>query len=655
LLGGKASTLRLGRRSRAAGGVGFLALLATLSSLAAPALARDRGGPSRAGTAVGYHGLRIAVPAGWPVVRLSSHPSACVRFDRHAVYLGVPGTRQRCPAHALGRTGAILVQPLAAGAAGAAGARGAGGPAITGGSPSAGQLALPRRGLLVTATWGHDRRVVERALGERPLHAVPSRPRAGGVRATAAARHTKASTSGVFTGLGFDACSAPSTSAMSAWGSSPYRAIGVYIGGANSACSQPNLTAAWVSAETAAGWHLIPTYVGLQAPGACGCARISLNAGQAAAQGSAAASDAVTRAQAVGIGPGNPIYDDMEGYPRSSSNTAAVLAFVSGWTHQLHALGYVSGVYSSGDSGIADLAAAYGSNSPDDIWIARWNNQQSTSDPVVPSTEWASHQRLHQYAGAHNATYGGVTLNIDSNYLDGATAGATATVAACTADLPDGTFVQVTGSYAVYRIAGGAPMFISQWSNVGGEQPVDMITTDAFATLCPVPRDGTFLGTNTGAYYRVAGGAPLLIGDWNTFGGVQPFVGIDQWDIVNAGNPVTHLNARPASGTVVHALPSDTYWQFTNTYRTPAARSSRAIAVDDAGLAPFPIVQCTVPRLRHFTFPHAKKAIRRAHCSLGKVHRPHHWSPRHRLRVYRQIPHPGAAHGVGWRVGIKMR
>ena len=46
----------------------------------------------------------------------------------------------------------------------------------------------------------------------------------------------------------------------------------------------------------------------------------------------------------------------------------------------------------------------------------------TTSDPYVPSGDWANHQRLHQYSGGHNETYGGVTLNIDGDYLDGATA-----------------------------------------------------------------------------------------------------------------------------------------------------------------------------------------------------------------------------------------
>ena len=51
---------------------------------------------------------------------------------------------------------------------------------------------------------------------------------------------------------------------MSKW--LPHRAVGIYIGGVNSPCSQPNLRTSWVDREIAAGWHLIPLYVGLQAP-----------------------------------------------------------------------------------------------------------------------------------------------------------------------------------------------------------------------------------------------------------------------------------------------------------------------------------------------------------------------------------------------------
>lgn len=224
-----------------------------------------------------------------------------------------------------------------------------------------------------------------------------------------------------YTGLGFDACSAPPATTMSAWLASPYRAVGVYIGGINRGCSQPNLTAEWISAEASAGWRFIPTYVGLQAPGSsCGkCTTIDPT--QAASQGNAAAAEAAGQMRALGLGAGNPVYFDMEHYQRGGANTLTALAFLGGWTSRLHADGYTSGVYSSASSGISDLVAASGTSytEPDALWIANWNGLQTTIDPNVPDAYWPGHQRLHQYRGGHKETYGGVTLNVDSNYLDG--------------------------------------------------------------------------------------------------------------------------------------------------------------------------------------------------------------------------------------------
>src|SRR4029077_19325621 len=101
----------------------------------------------------------------------------------------------------------------------------------------------------------------------------------------------------------------------------------------------------WVAAETATGWHLIPTYVGAQAPTSSCSSCAKLSAGQASAQGTAAAIDAVEQATAVAIGPGSPIYFDMESYTRTSAATAATLAFLEAWTRKLRSLGYLSGVY----------------------------------------------------------------------------------------------------------------------------------------------------------------------------------------------------------------------------------------------------------------------------------------------------------------------
>jgi Rv2525c-like, glycoside hydrolase-like domain len=320
--------------------------------------------PAHAGAkTIHFRGATAEVPSGWPVIRLDRHPRACVRLDRKAVYVGRPGASQDCPAGAIGRRRAILVDP---------GAR--------------------------------ARAARERARASRVAPA-----------------HISAA---AFTGLGFDACAAPSRREMNAWGGSPYRAIGVYIGGANRGCSQPNLTASWVAEQVAAGWHPIPTYVGLQAPtSSCGsCAKLS---GAAATfQGTAAANDAVEDARAIAMGPGSPIYFDMESYSPGGSATTATLTFLAAWTERLHALGYRSGVYSSGGSGIADLVDRIGGAylQPDDIWVANWNGRVSSADPYLPSTAWAG-RRIRQYRGGHDETYGGVTINIDNDYVEGETVG----------------------------------------------------------------------------------------------------------------------------------------------------------------------------------------------------------------------------------------
>lgn len=263
----------------------------------------------------------------------------------------------------------------------------------------------------------------------RPSVAATQQPRAGGARASASASGAaRASQAPPSTSFGFDACAAPSQKAMSAWAKSPYRSIGVYVGGPNRACAQPNLTTEWVTTQLAAGWRLIPTFVGRQAPtSSCGsCAKFG--GAKATELGAEEAKEAVADVQAIGIGTGNPVYFDMEAYAETSAARNATLAFLEAWTRKLHALGYVSGVYSSSASGIADLASRLGSGyaEPDDVWIAEWNGEANTYAPLLPSEAWQPHHRLHQYRGGHNETYGGVTINIDNDYVDGDVVGAAA-------------------------------------------------------------------------------------------------------------------------------------------------------------------------------------------------------------------------------------
>jgi glycoside hydrolase-like protein len=359
--------------------LGAFMLLAAVAAALGPARAE-----AASGRGVHFEGRAVQVPPGYRVIRVGAHSRTCVRLDRRVVYLGGPSAEQRCPAGAV----------------------------------------LGKRRAIVIGRHGHRITGDSAALSRAAAGTVLARP--GAAHASAAKAPATASVGGsVFTGLGFDTCSAPSSKAMAAWAESPFRGVGIYIGGENSACSQPNLSASWVSAQTTAGWHLIPTYVGLQAPtSSCSsCAKLTTVA--AGSQGVAAAEDAVAEATVIGIGAGSPIYFDMESYSPTTSATKAVLTFLEAWTNKIHELGYLSGVYSSSGSGIADLADQVGTGYalPDDLWIANWNNQENTLDSVVPATAWANHQRIHQFRGGHDDTYGGVTINVDSNYVDGATVG----------------------------------------------------------------------------------------------------------------------------------------------------------------------------------------------------------------------------------------
>jgi hypothetical protein len=402
---------------------------------------------------VTYHGYEIDVPASWPVYNLAAGPARCVLFNRHAVYLGAPGTGQRCPARAYGRTGVVLVQPAVPSgelppgtvvlpgntAALQTGAL----PHAVSGLDSAEhtvQVAAPGPGVLVTASYGSDQALVRTILaGARMTSAAQigtatgsaaapgpaAAPRSG--KEQSAVSGTSELTGDVTSGLGFDACTAPSVATMTAWLSSPYRVAGTYLGGVNWACSYGNFNTTWVGQVAAEGWRFIPIWVGPQAPCTGITGAVTINPAQAAAQGQAEAASAVAAAQSFGYGTGSPIYFDMEGYDSSDTSCAqAVLTFLGGWTRGLHAAGYLSGVYSSAGSGITDLAAEYGNQSyprPDDVWIADWTGDPVLTDPYLSNADWPGHHRLHQYYGGHDETWGGATVNVDNDVINGAVAG----------------------------------------------------------------------------------------------------------------------------------------------------------------------------------------------------------------------------------------
>jgi hypothetical protein len=395
-------------------------VLAVCSALAVSGWAASAAAaPVMALQTVSYAGYHFEIPASWPVINLASQPQACVRFDLHAVYLGTPAANESCPGWLLGTTEAILIQPAARSA-----------PRQSVENAITNRITASAPGISVTATFDSDPAEITSILASAGLATqkltaavATGRDESGHELTVAAAPVRNAASAAVrsqdlpatvgnYVGLGFDTCTAPSSSVMQAWlQDSPYRAIGIYIGGADTACDQPNLTAAWVQQQAAAGWRFIPMYAGPQA--AFG------QLTSPAQQGVADASDAVAQAQSLGFGPGTPVYYDMEAYP--SSESAAALEFLAAWTGQVHKLGYAAGVYASSDSGVADLAQNYQNGSattPDVIFDALWNGESDTNDGNIPAGDWTGGRRVHQFSGNASQSFGGDSMVIDQDYLD---------------------------------------------------------------------------------------------------------------------------------------------------------------------------------------------------------------------------------------------
>ena len=270
---------------------------------------------------------------------------------------------------------------------------------------------------------------------------------AASLLATTPAQAVNRVTPGSFTGYGFDQCITPTQSEMDTWlTTSPYWAVGIYIAGDSRFCGddkQVNLTPTWVATQLRNGWRLLPITLGPQAscserPAYQDDVRIdpAPTDGYAAArtQGRVEARTTVRVARRLGIAARSTLWYDIENFDiRRTHCRESALAFLSAWTNQLHALDYVSGVYSSASSGIKMLDDARRQTPgkyamPDRLWIAEWMKEPVAAPPLDPAPSllssyfaddgWMPRQRMRQYRGGHNETYGGVTINIDSNYLD---------------------------------------------------------------------------------------------------------------------------------------------------------------------------------------------------------------------------------------------
>lgn len=116
----------------------------------------------------------------------------------------------------------------------------------------------------------------------------------------------------------------------------------------------------------------------------------------------------------------------------------------------------------------------------------------------------------------------------------------------------EGAFLRASDTGRVYRVAGGAPLYVDSWTPFGGPQPTVATTQAAIDAMPAYPRDGTFISDlSNRRMYKIAGGAPEYVSaaDANNVPGygTQPIIGVSGWDLAN----YDHLRPYPVDGTFI--------------------------------------------------------------------------------------------------------
>ena len=238
--------------------------------------------------------------------------------------------------------------------------------------------------------------------------------------------------------MAFDECSRRPSATMYTWlTSTPYRAVGFYIGGAHS-CDQADFT--WISTIGGYGWKLLPLWVGPQAA-SIGYSSPIGHTGNPEAEGIAEGNAAWQRyCVTLGLSCPTIIYYDLEGV-YSRSDAPQVIPFIKGWVEGLHANGQQAGVYSNNPDFVDITPTLLQGGIPDAIWPVYYfsNNQQCGTScqtvlniPHVDNANWANDQRIRQtgqtitsalcFPGYSCIANPDPTYGIDEDWADGPTA-----------------------------------------------------------------------------------------------------------------------------------------------------------------------------------------------------------------------------------------
>jgi hypothetical protein len=122
---------------------------------------------------------------------------------------------------------------------------------------------------------------------------------------------------------------------------------------------------------------------------------------------------------------------------------------------------------------------------------------------------------------------------------------------------PDRTLVAIEESGQVYRCAGGAPIYLTTPTLIGADEVIVPLPAVAFDSLRVQPADGTLIqGLPSNEIFRIAGGAPIYVSNWANIGGPAPSTPVDDIAIAQAGqaSPFNHLTQFPADGTFIQGF-----------------------------------------------------------------------------------------------------
>ncbi len=154
----------------------------------------------------------------------------------------------------------------------------------------------------------------------------------------------------------------------------------------------------------------------------------------------------------------------------------------------------------------------------------------------------------------------------------------------------EGDFVLRPGSAEVYRIVGGAPVYVSTFAVFARIPAIKRPTGAQWAALPATPRNGTLVVDNsTRRVYEIAGGAPEFVSSFAAVGGPRASIQIDPAAVSHAGGggAWSHLRQYPADGTYLKGYTKP------DIYRVTAGRAVHVISWAAYG-GPHPFVTVDV-------------------------------------------------------------